>query len=171
MTLQISKKISNPMTMRSAFSDFDKKYADLQEINAAWYKEELGVISYGKPSPTRSLGKGFSEEYIRARFVYALISSGKYAPEYLCIEAQLPKGNGGKSINPDILAFKTDKWLGSDFNSSDFRKNMLVVLEAKRDAKMDTKTVIEKQLRTSMNEYEGTVTQMSLFSKKRILIR
>ncbi len=147
--------ISKNISMRIAFDAFDKKFAKLTDIDSHWYKKELGVLSFSKATPARLTSGQFSEEYIRARFVYALIASGKYSPELLCVEAQLPKGNGGKSINPDILAFRNNKWVGKDFSSSEIRQNILVVFEAKRNAKNDTKAVIEKQLRTSMNEYEG----------------
>lgn len=142
-------------TMRQAFNEFDKKYASLSEIDPLWYKKELNAVAFSKTAPARSDSGYFSEEYIRARFVYSLIASGKFSPEKLCVEAQLPKGNGGKSINPDILAFRNGGWAGKDFSSSEIRQNILVVFEAKRNSKNDTKGVIEKQLRTSMNEYEG----------------
>ena len=147
--------VVNSINMQKALDAFDKQYSGQIEIDSTWYKKELGVVSYGKPAPTKSVSGVFSEEYVRARFVYALISTGKYKPELLCVEAQLPKGNGGKSINPDILAFRDNTWMGNNFASSDIRQNILVVFEAKRNAKNDTKSVIEKQLRTSMNEYEG----------------
>ncbi len=141
--------------MLHAFGVFDKKFIGLSQIDSSWYKKELGVLSFGKSAPAKLASGHFSEEYIRARFVYALIASGKYSPEFLCVEAQLPKGNGGKSINPDILAFRNNAWIGKDFSSSEMRQNILAVFEAKRNPKNDTKAVIEKQLRTSMNEYEG----------------
>lgn len=149
--------------MLAAFNEFDKRYSGLIEISADWYQKELGVVSFVRAAPARLVSGQLSEEYIRARFVFALIASGKYSPEHLCVEAQLPKGNGGKSINPDILAFKDSSWLGKDFASSEIRQNILVVFEAKRNAKNDTKSVIEKQLRPSMNEYEGDSTNVINF--------
>lgn len=143
------------MEISKAFADFDKKFTTLTTIDADWYKKELGVVSFSKSAPARLVSGKASEEYIRARFVYGLIASGKFSPEVLCVEAQLPKGNGGKSINPDILAFKDGTWVGNHFSTSEIRQNILVVFEAKRNAKNDTKSVIEKQLRTSMNEHEG----------------
>ncbi|MDP1593022.1 MAG: hypothetical protein Q8L80_02135 [Gallionella sp.] len=119
------------ITMMSAFKNFDKRYSGLIEISVDWYKKEMGVVSFVKSAPARLVSGQLSEEYVRARFVFALIASGKYSPEHLCVEAQLPKGNGGKSINPDILAFKDSSWLGRDFSSSEIRQNILVVFEAK----------------------------------------
>lgn len=143
------------VNMKEAFDAFDKKYATLTTIDSDWYKKELNVRSFCKVAATRLESGNLSEEYVRARFVYALIASGKYGPECLCVEAELPKGNGGKSINPDILAFKDDSWVGYKPSTSDFRQKILVVFEAKQADKNDTKAVIEKQLRTSMNEAEG----------------
>lgn len=142
-------------TMRVAESEFDRKYPGMFTISADWYKNELGVISYAKDALSQSLSGRHSEEYVRARLVYALIASHKYRPEHLCVEAELPKGNGGKSINPDILAFRDDLWIGESFSKSEVRRNILVVFEAKRKATTDISSVIEKQLRTSMNEHEG----------------
>ncbi|MHC1679294.1 MAG: class I SAM-dependent DNA methyltransferase [Candidatus Cryosericum sp.] len=142
-------------TMRTAFDEFNRRYSKLDLISADWYKKEMGVVSFAKTELSRSASGKYSEEYLRARFVYALIASGKYSPELLCVEAQFPKGNGGKSINPDILAFKDDSWQGKSFSTSEVRQNLLVIFEAKRSSRNETKSVIEKQLRTSMNEYEG----------------
>jgi type I restriction enzyme M protein len=141
--------------MRAAFDAFDTIYSTLSTIDSAWYKKTLNVIAYGNEAPARGTAGTFSEEYVRARFVYALIASGKYKSEHLCVEVALPKGNGGKSINPDILAFKDATWVGHKPSTSEFRQNILAVFEAKRDAKKDAKNIIEKQLRTSMNEAEG----------------
>lgn len=144
-----------------AFNEFDKKYKeDLKKnnkITSEWYEQELGV----KTKKTVN-AKAFntkekpSEEYIRARFVYMLIATDKYKPENICVEATLPKGNGGKSIDSDIIIFKDSDWVGKDFSSSEIRKKMLVVMEAKQEGKKeDIEAVINKQLRTAMNEYEG----------------
>jgi len=144
-----------------AFKEFDNKYKEtLRENNSItsdWYEQELGV----KTKKTIN-AKAFntknepSEEYIRARFVYMLIATDKYKPENICVEATLPKGNGGKSIDSDIIIFKDSDWVGKDFSSSEIRKKMLVVMEAKQEGKKeDIEAVINKQLRTAMNEYEG----------------
>ncbi len=141
-----------------AFKQFDTKYKELKIIDTDWYKKELGVTTKKTITnePTTNTKGSYSEEYIRARFVYMLIATGKYLPENICVEATLPKGNGGKSIDSDIIIFKDKNWVGKDFGSSEIRKNMLVIMEAKRDGKKENvESVVNKQLRTAMNEYEG----------------
>lgn len=144
-------------TAKEAYDKFDETYKNINIINTDWYNSVLGVNTKKNVNATAFNTKGeFSEEYIRARFVYMLIATNKYKPENICVEATLPKGNGGKSIDSDIIIFKDNSWVGKDFGSSEIRQNMLAIMEAKRDSKKeDIEIVINKQLRTAMNEYEG----------------
>ncbi len=114
-----------------AFSEFDKKYKDIlrenNNITSDWYEQELSVKTKKTINAKAFNTKGeASEEYIRARFVYMLIATDKYKPENICVEATLPKGNGGKSIDSDIIIFKDSDWVGKDFSSSEIRKKMLL---------------------------------------------
>lgn len=145
------------MTAIEAFKEFDNKYGKITKIDTEWYKTELGVgTKKGVNANTFNTKGEPSEEYIRARFVFMLIATNKYKPENICVEATLPKGNGGKSIDSDIIIFKDNSWVGKDFGSSELRQNILAIMEAKRDSKKeDIESVINKQLRTAMNEYEG----------------
>lgn len=134
---------------------FDEKYKSLKYIDKDWYKKEVDVVSFCKKAVTRDTKGNYSEEYIRARFVWSLINSGMYQKEYMCVEYSIPKGNGGKSINPDIIVFKNKDWLkiteeakkNKDF--SEVRKNVLVVFETKGN-KETVDTAIENQLRVAM---------------------
>lgn len=144
-----------------AFKEFEKKYESIlrknNKIDSKWYEQELCVKTKKTINKKAFNTKGKpSEEYIRARFVYMLIATDKYKPEYICVEATLPKGNGGKSIDSDIIIFKDSNWINEDFTSSEIRQKMLVIMEAKQEGKKeDIESVINKQLRTAMNEYEG----------------
>jgi len=79
----------------------------------------------------------------------------EYQKEYICVEFSIPKGNGGKSINPDILVFKDKNWLDMYENAqknkdfSEIRKNILVVFETKKNDKT-VDSAIENQLRATM---------------------
>lgn len=134
---------------------FDEKYKNLKYIDKEWYKNEIDVVSFCKKAATRDTKGNYSEEYIRARFVWGLINSGMYQKEYICVEYSIPKGNGGKSINPDIVVFKNKDWLemteeakkNKDF--SEVRKNVLVVFETKGN-KETVDAAIENQLRVAM---------------------
>ncbi|AFI05567.1 HsdM family class I SAM-dependent methyltransferase [Helicobacter cetorum] len=136
---------------------FDSQFKSLDFIDKYWYKEVLGVESFCKKSSTRTKKQEYSEEYIRARFLYALIKSGMYNKEYICVEFEIPKGNGAKSLKPDIVVFKNKDWksmVEKAKSSNDYarvRSNMLVIFEAKNNAK-SVADAIEKQLRSAMAE-------------------
>lgn len=140
-----------------AFNKFDELYKNIDMINSEWYERELGVYTHKSINAnTRNIRGEYSEEYIRARFVYMLIMTDKYRPENICVEASLPKGNGGKSIDSDIIIFKDTGFRNKDFSSSEVRQNILVIMEGKRNGKKENlESVVNNQLRTAMNEYEG----------------
>lgn len=144
------------------FIDFEKKFPATKDlkINAEWYQSNLNVYATPNVSikPALDVLGNFSEEYIRARFVYSLIQSGKFNIEQICVEATFQKGNNGKSINPDIVIFKNDNWkqkLEQDIlkGFSDLTKDILMIFEAKKNDKNKTSSVIEKQLLSAMKEY------------------
>lgn len=143
------------MLLNDSMKKFDELFKNLKEINKEWYKKEVDVVSYCKKSSTRNTKGEYSEEYIRARFVWSLVNSGMYQKEYICVEFSIPKGNGGKSINPDILVFKDKNWLDMYENAkknkdfSEIRKNILVVFETKKNDKT-VDAAIENQLRATM---------------------
>jgi type I restriction enzyme M protein len=146
-------------TIKELFEDFEVTYkADKNfSITPEWYKKELGVISFNKSAPTLNTKGNFSEEYVRARFVYSLINSNKFSRENICVEAHYPKGNGGKSINPDIIVFKDKDWAKSINSMNDFvklKESILVIFEAKKDNKSDISTIIQKQLVSALSEYQ-----------------
>ncbi len=142
------------------FEAFEKKFEILQFIDSKWYEDELGVKSFCSKASTKDKSGKHSEEYIRARLVWSLINSGMFQKEYMCVEFPIPKGNGGKSINPDVVIFKNKDWhkdfeyasKNKDFKS--IRQNMLVVFEAKKNAK-SVQSAIENQLRPAMAENES----------------
>ncbi|MCP3660107.1 MAG: N-6 DNA methylase [Bacteroidetes bacterium] len=135
--------------------EFDKKYSDLKEIDTNWYQDTLHVVSFNKKATTKDKNNNFSEEYLRARLVYALVNSGLYNKEYICVEFGFPKGNGGKSLNPDIVVFKNKDWLNmykeakSSKNFSKIRQNVLAIFETKKNDKT-VEGAIENQLRSAM---------------------
>ena len=135
--------------------EFDRKFSDLKEIDREWYKKEIDVTSFCKKSVTRDVKGNYSEEYLRARFVWSLVNSGMYQKEYICVEFSIPKGNKGKSINPDILIFKNKNWQVMYENAkknrdfSEIRKNILVIFETKKN-KDTVDSAVENQLRVAM---------------------
>ncbi len=141
--------------LKDYFIEFDSKFKDLEKIDRKWYESELGVVAFCSVAKTKDRNGEFSEEYIRARFVWGLINSGMYQKEYICIEFSIPKGNRAKSLNPDVVVFKNKDWL-DDYerakSSKDFskiRKNVLVIFESKKN-NVTVESAIENQLRSAM---------------------
>ena len=107
----------------------------MEIIDNSFYEKEIGIKSYISKSKVRDKDKNYSEEYIRARFVYFLIYSGKYDKENICVEFSFPKGSSSsKPIKPDIVVFKNKIWV-EQFNNKDYvgiRQNLLVIFETKK---------------------------------------
>ncbi len=147
-------------TLKDYFNEFDLKYKNIETIDSSFHKKELGVVSYASKAKAKDTKGNFSEEYIRTRFVYALVNSGYFPKEFLCIEFNIPKGNNGKSLKPDIVAFKTKEWLNiydEAKSKKDFKKlrqNYLVIFETKKNNK-SSESAIENQLRPALAENES----------------
>ncbi len=146
--------------LKKYYNEFDEKFKDLEEIDKIFYKD-IGVIAYNSKAKTKDSKGGYSEEYIRARFVYSLVHSGLYPKEYICVEFGFPKGNTITKLKPDIVVFKNKEWK-DDFekatnekNFSKIRQNLLVIFETKKNNK-SLESAIENQLRSAMNENEST---------------
>ncbi len=148
--IKVGKKLNN------YFDEFEKKYSTLTAIDRNWYETELCVKAFCKKAATHNTSNAFSEEWYRARFVYMLVKSGLYPREHIGVELNFPKGSSGKAIKPDILVFKSDKWIQyySDQKFEKLREDFLVVFEAK-DNDGDVEKAIEKQLEVCMERYLG----------------
>ncbi len=141
-------------------TDFDVKFKDLDFIDKAFHEKELGVVSFASKANCKDTSGNFSEEYIRTRFVYALVNSGFFPKEILCIEFNIPKGNNGKALKPDVVAFKNTDWLKvyqdakANKNFKKLRQNYLVIFETKKNNK-SLESAIENQLRPALAENES----------------
>ena len=148
------------MNFKKHLDDFDNKFQSIDSIDREFHKRNIGVISFSSKANTRDSFGNFSEEYIRTRFVYALVKSGLFPKEVLCIEFSIPKGNNAKSLKPDIIAFKNKDWLNSYDNAkitknyNELRQNYLVFFETKKNNK-SLESAIENQLRPAMAENES----------------
>lgn len=146
--------------IKDYFHEFDSKYAKCEYIDGSFHKKELGVISFASKAKAKDANGNLSEEYIRTRFVYALINSGYFPKEYICIEFNIPKGNNGKSLKPDIVVFKNKNWFNlyeEAKTKKDFkilRQNYLVIFETKKNNKT-LDSAIENQLRPALAENES----------------
>lgn len=146
--------------LKEYFNDFDLKFKDIEVIDSSFHQKELGVISYASKAKTKDTNGNFSEEYIRTRFVYAIINSGYFPKEQLCIEFNITKGNKGKALKPDIVAFKNKNWktiyedAKKNKNFKQLRQEYLVIFETKKNNK-SLEIAVENQLRPAMAENES----------------
>lgn len=142
-------------TLQDYMNQFDEIYKDLEIIDSNWYENEIGAFANCSKTTKKDKKNNFSEEYIRARFVWSLVNSGKYNKEYICVEFGFPKGNKANPLKPDVVVFKNKDWkeaweeAKSKNDFSKIRKNVLVIFEAKKNSK-DIESAIENQLRSAM---------------------
>ncbi|MBS6500434.1 MAG: N-6 DNA methylase [Clostridium sp.] len=139
------------------FQEFESKYASIDIIDSDWYKTELGVRAFCKSTKAKKVNGTYSEEWYRARFTYMMVKSGKYDKDLICVELSLPKGNGGKAIKPDIVAFKSNVW-SEALDEGDYdklRAEILVVFEAK-DNPDEVEKAIKKQIEVALERRVST---------------
>lgn len=141
-------------------NEFDLKYSTLEKIDNNFYKDTFWITSFISKAKTKDTKGWWSEEYIRARFVYAMIYSWMFQKEYICVEFWFPKWNWWKSLNPDICVFKSKDWQKEYENAKQtknfkwFRENTLVIFEAKKNSK-SIEDAVQNQLRSAMSENES----------------
>ncbi len=150
------------MRLIDFFKQFESKYNSLEIIDKTWYKDNCGVVANCKKANIKNKDGNYSEEWYRARMVWALIESQMFPPENICVDFQIPKGSeGAKSLNPDMVVFKSDNWIKHyekwDKTSSvpeKLRESFLVLWEAK-DNPSKVETPVKKQLESAMEGYVG----------------
>ncbi len=147
-------------SFKNYLNEFNEKYSNIENIDTKFY-DEIWVKTWEKINAKAFDSKGFfSEEYIRARFVYAMVNSWMYNKEYICVEFRYPKWNTKTPLKPDIVVFKDKNWekefveakIKKDFKW--FRKNTLVIFETKKNNK-SVESAVENQLRPAMAENES----------------
>ena len=143
--------------LQDYLENFDTCFSDLEFIDKKWYQEQVGVVAFNSKASVKDSKGKFSEEYIRARFVWSLVNSGMYNKEYICVEFGFPKGNTKTRLKPDIVVFKNKDWL-KDYQDAEkskifskIRKNLLVIFETKKNNKT-VGDAVENQLRSAMTE-------------------
>lgn len=142
-------------TFSQYLREFDERYRDTDSIKTEFYSTLWVGIGESINAKTRDTKWNLSEEYVRARFVYAMVYSGMYQKEYMCVEFGFPMGNTKKTLNPDIAVFKHKNWkeelekAKSSKNYRWFSENTLAFLETKK-SDYSVEKAIEQQLRPAM---------------------
>jgi type I restriction enzyme M protein len=148
--------------LHKAFTDFEQKYGNSEVITTEWYKKNCGVFSTIKSTKVKDKKGNYSEEWYRARMVWSIVETKMYPPDDICVEFYIPKGSeGAKSLNPDIVVFKTEAWFTHYENwdkskslPEDLAREMLVIWESKNyPSKVESS--VTKQMAEAMNSYVG----------------
>ncbi|MDR0423053.1 MAG: N-6 DNA methylase [Rickettsiales bacterium] len=137
------------------FNDFSNNCLKQDFIDNDFYKK-LGVESKISRQDIKDKFNNWTEEYIRARFVYYLVHSGKFPKENIFVEFSIPKGNKNSApLKIDICIFKK-KVSEIDFTKiTEIRQNILLVAETKKNEEQDLDKAITQQLFSAMRENES----------------
>ena len=105
----------------------------------------------------------FNEEYYKWQFINALVNSGMYSRDYICVEIQFPKGNKkSATLKIDAAIFDDPSWLiyynryQTDKKSDDLEwlgSHLLAVCEFKKGDK-EIEKVFSGQVKAAMREKE-----------------
>jgi type I restriction enzyme M protein len=152
------------MNLKHYFDKFELKFKNIDSVTNEWYFESCGVKAnlMHKEEKLYLTDGSYSEEWYRARLVWSLVESKMFEPDTILVEHTIPKGSdGAKSLNPDIVIFKSNNWINIweswDKKSSvpqKIREDYLILFEIKENDKK-IKNAIEKQLEEAMNNYIG----------------
>lgn len=144
-------------TFAIAKNDFDNAHGNAKTAKCI-------VPVEGKNHPDVSIrdthGKP-SEEYYKWQFIYSLVNSGLYAPDFIAAEVRFPKGNSAV-IRLDAAIFDSDEWLvhysayWQRRRSADLEwlnDHLLAVIEFKKNDK-EIEKVFTSQVKPAMREKE-----------------
>lgn len=129
--------------LRDKMKDFERKFSHLEYITDEWYWKELKIKSMQKfNSKVFDSSGGFSEEWFRARLLYAILMEELISPELIGLELEFKKGSiNSTNIEPDILIFRNSNWKSqykkyiNDFRDNSIFKDILMVGEGKKSNK------------------------------------
>ncbi len=121
-----------------------------------------------------------NEEYYKWQFFYALVNAGLYSKDYLGCEIHLPKGNKNSiPIKLDGAIFDDKDWFEkykrfwNERKQDDLdwlRKNLVGVIEFKKEDSKDIETVFNQQLKAYMKESEADFCIGYLYDTERLYI-
>jgi type I restriction enzyme M protein len=147
-----------------AAQDFSEAKAEFDKNHATASTAKCIVPVNGKvraSAPIRDAHGNPSEEYYKWQFVHSLIKSGLYAPDYIGVEVQFPKGNTAV-LRLDGAIFDSPEWLEHynaywrDRHSPDLEwlnDHLLAVMEFKKNDK-EIEKVFTSQVKPAMREKE-----------------
>lgn len=168
------------MDFLEAKKDFDRKYSGKDIIPKSL------VLVNGKVKDNiriRNEEGEELEEYYKWQFIYALLHSGLFKKDYICVEAGFPKGStSSKLLTIDAVIFDSKDWVehykkahakSRDQDSINYlRKHLIGVIEFKKELKKvsDLTKVINEQLRPALKESDADFTLGIYYDKGRLYL-
>ncbi|GHT73333.1 hypothetical protein FACS189456_3650 [Bacteroidia bacterium] len=156
--------------------EFDSQYENVREFDI-FLPEHLTLNK--KSSVVKKDGTK-NEQYYKWQFLYALVNSGLYAKDYIGTEVYFPKGNKNSApIKFDCAIFKTTDWFEhyksyhNDKNQEELdwlRKNIIAVVEIKKENSKDTETVWNQQLKPALKESENEYCLGIIYDTERLYL-
>jgi type I restriction enzyme M protein len=157
-------------------TEFDVKYGSATEFDN-FVSEHLML---NKKTQIRNKNGVKNEQYYKWQFLYALVHSGMYAKDYIGTEVFFPKGNKNSApIKFDCAIFKETNWFDyytSYHNNKSqealdwLRKNIIAVVEIKKENSKDVETVWNQQLKPSLKESEQDFCLGILYDTERLYL-
>ena len=160
----------------TAKQEFDKLYDNKSEV-------EIFVPEHLTQSKTVYLLKkdgSKNEQYYKWQFIYAIVSSGLFAKDYIGTEIYFPKGNkSSASLKLDAAIFDDKLWYEKykDFHNKNnsesldwLHKHLCVAIEIKKEDGKNIQEVWEKQLKAYVKESEKDFCLGILYDTERLYL-
>lgn len=165
------------MTFSEAKIKFDETYGSSNEFTC-FLSEHL---SFNKVTQLKKKDGTRNEQYYKWQFLYALVSSGLYAKDYIGTEVNFPKGNkSSAALKLDGAIFDDASWFDKykayhedgDITALDWlHEHLLVAIEFKKEDNKNIQEVWNKQLRAYLKESTRTPIALGmLYDTERLYI-
>lgn len=164
----------NPFAI--AKQEFDRQYGTAQEFEC-FLPEHL---TYHKTASLRRANGDLNEQYYKWQFLYAIVASGLYAPDYIGTEIRFPKGNkNAADIKMDAAIFDDINWFDfyqryhtqDDIQALDWlRRHLVAVIEIKDEKSRDVAAVWDKQLKAYLKESERDFCLGVIYDAERLYL-
>lgn len=164
------------MTFSEAKDEFDMKYGSARKFNC-FLPEHL---TSSKQTFLKKTNGTRNEQYYKWQFLYSLVHSGLYAPDFIGTEVHFPKGNiSSAAIKIDAAIFDDGIWFDKykDYHTTGnlealdwLREHLLFSLEFKKEDNKNIAEVWDKQLKAYMRESNRAFTLGALYDTGKLYL-
>ena len=164
------------MTFSEAKNEFDKKYGSASKFTC-FLPEHL---TSSKQTSLQKTNGTRNEQYYKWQFLYSIVHSGMYAPDFIGTEVHFPKGNiSSAAIKIDAAIFDDDIWFDKykDYHTTGnlealdwLREHLLFSIEFKKEENKNIAEVWDKQLKAYMRESSRAFTLGALYDTEKLYL-